>query len=715
MANPLESTHLRRIISEALSDDKHFEKIKNALSYLPSEENTEKLRREALNILRSRGIVDSVIDSVFSNNRSVFKGGSTCEYKAVVREIPFRSRAVEFDYDHIHEVGLRVDLIRGKAFIGHLETYKEFVEEEQGIVKSTVIFYASCNNKRFRSRPVPYTSDMDVNECFFIPLEDKYIDPQHLLLKHSMSLLNIVCVSRECCTGRRQLVARASIDWRRYVFPSSSAPERTTNPWGVQFSLELQSPGPDSKMTVGILELCLTILWPTVSKDACLNVETNSADDPHSAHQNVDREHLVCGPNPLPLQVVEAQLGLESARSSQRERSFVLYARQWWREFTQLREGAFAQRVIKIFANDENGCSQFVCSFIRPLSGHRILETPSVAARFVATIPCEAWHGVGAGPKEQWCSALAFVTRNRGDVPDHANLLCSLLLGFGLNAYVAIGTRQSSVSAGEDPDTSLNQASGRIRHHAWVVVLQMDPSAVLFWDPISGRRYVHQRGTPPAHPYQTVGCMYNHRSFYANIQPTDHLFHCCFDVNDSSSWRAMSSDVISSVVAYSALPLVALNPPYHKACELSDQVEIELRTFSSEWRSQRVKQSADTWFWDRQLSQALTPVLAGFEADQLRPPAELPEDTLDIEPQVNMLPLRQYVPEGFTFKAYPIQLLHTNARRILSTCLRSRLCRDILSCQGDHVRLGLRVRCYSYAEEAIVTWVMFACVYKAVL
>ena len=33
-----------------------------------------------------------------------------------------------------------------------------------------------------------------------------------------------------------------------------------------------------------------------------------------------------------------------------------------------------------------------------------------------------------------------FLTRGAGDVADHANLLCSLLLGFGLDAYVATGT-----------------------------------------------------------------------------------------------------------------------------------------------------------------------------------------------------------------------------------------------------------------------------------
>ena len=37
---------------------------------------------------------------------------------------------------------------------------------------------------------------------------------------------------------------------------------------------------------------------------------------------------------------------------------------------------------------------------------------------------------------------MAFISRRRGDVEPHAYLLCSLLLGFGLDAYVVLGTRQ---------------------------------------------------------------------------------------------------------------------------------------------------------------------------------------------------------------------------------------------------------------------------------
>jgi len=39
-----------------------------------------------------------------------------------------------------------------------------------------------------------------------------------------------------------------------------------------------------------------------------------------------------------------------------------------------------------------------------------------------------------------WHSLHTFIAQRSGDVQEHAVLLCSLLLGFGLDAYVCVGT-----------------------------------------------------------------------------------------------------------------------------------------------------------------------------------------------------------------------------------------------------------------------------------
>lgn len=57
------------------------------------------------------------------------------------------------------------------------------------------------------------------------------------------------------------------------------------------------------------------------------------------------------------------------------------------------------------------------------------------------------------------------------DCEDHAILLCSLLLGFGLDAYVCVGTK----------------SKGSV--HAWVATISIE-GTVVFWESLNGHRYV---------------------------------------------------------------------------------------------------------------------------------------------------------------------------------------------------------------------------------
>lgn len=64
---------------------------------------------------------------------------------------------------------------------------------------------------------------------------------------------------------------------------------------------------------------------------------------------------------------------------------------------------------------DENGVNRPVCSYIRPLRAGRLLDTPRQAARFVSVLGYERALviGGGGGKQEQWCTLLAFLSRNK--------------------------------------------------------------------------------------------------------------------------------------------------------------------------------------------------------------------------------------------------------------------------------------------------------------
>ena len=51
----------------------------------------------------------------------------------------------------------------------------------------------------------------------------------------------------------------------------------------------------------------------------------------------------------------------------------------------------------------------------------------------------------------------------------------------------------------------------------------------------------------PSHPYRTVGCVFNHQSFYANSHHSDSVLTCVFDIQDHTLWKPMSKDAIASI------------------------------------------------------------------------------------------------------------------------------------------------------------------------
>lgn len=138
------------------------------------------------------------------------------------------------------------------------------------------------------------------------------------------------------------------------------------------------------------------------------------------------------------------QQALERQRTAEKERLFLVYAKQWWREFLEIRP-SHQSKMVKIFAQvcvhlwcwshtettclylrgavsrprclhpqDENGVNRPVCSYVRVLRAGRLLESPRHAARFVSLLAHQRAPVVGGGSKqEQWCTLLAFLCRQK--------------------------------------------------------------------------------------------------------------------------------------------------------------------------------------------------------------------------------------------------------------------------------------------------------------
>ncbi|XP_066481255.1 centrosomal protein of 76 kDa isoform X1 [Tiliqua scincoides] len=659
--SPERASELKQLIHQQLTKMDVHSRIREVLAETIREElapqHQQLSEEDLMKALVRRGIIDDVMKELhFITNVNGEEMTSTPKLSThFVDKQPAVLKKTNIDPMRRY---LYLQVLSGKAFLEHLQE----PEPLPGQTCSTFTLCLHFRNQRFRSKPVPCACEPDFNDGFLLEIYKDSLGEGSKMADATTMLsicdpVHIVLIKTDT-SGEITLVASYFLEWRSVL----SAENRITN-----VAVELLGVGTESKVSVGVLNIRLE-LYPKLNKI-------------------------------LSQEIVNTQLALERQKTAEKERLFLVYAKQWWREYLQIRT-SHNTRLVKIFAQDENGINRPVCSYIRPLRAGRLLDTPRQAARFVSVLGYERAHmiGGGGGKQEQWCTLLAFLCRNKGDCEDHANLLCSLLLGFGLEAFVCVGTKAKGAP------------------HTWVMTHGID-GTIIFWESLTGHRYIHNPVKPddppiveqpkPLYPYRTIGCIFNHQKFLANCQPSDAVEVCVFDLYDESKWKPMSGEAIKSVCSPGATSALPPFPPLCAsiidAAEASNEVELQLRILVAEHR----KDLGLATIWDDQLSYLLSPALAAYELERITDISVGNEEFQDA--------IRRTVPDGHTFKGFPIHFVYKNARRAFATCLRSPFCEDIVCCRGDQVRLAVRVRVFTYPESACAVWIMFACKYRCVL
>lgn len=120
---------------------------------------------------------------------------------------------------------------------------------------------------------------------------------------------------------------------------------------------------------------------------------------------------------------------------------------------------------------------------------NKLIDSPHHAARFVSLIPFQRLEDFNSDRVEIWHSIQAFLARGCGDSEDHAVLLCNLLLGFGLEAYVCVGTNMEG-------------------SHTWVMTFDYSEGGkrpkITIWESLTGQKF--KLGDPRiTRFYRTVG------------------------------------------------------------------------------------------------------------------------------------------------------------------------------------------------------------------
>eukprot|EP00696_Hemimastix_kukwesjijk_P014993 gnl/Hemi2/3085_TR1090_c0_g1_i1.p1 gnl/Hemi2/3085_TR1090_c0_g1~~gnl/Hemi2/3085_TR1090_c0_g1_i1.p1 ORF type:complete len:641 (+),score=176.65 gnl/Hemi2/3085_TR1090_c0_g1_i1:145-2067(+) len=534
---------------------------------------------------------------------------------------------------------LYLRVLGGKSFVDHLQ------ERDPNL--RTLTLHVHYKNQRLQSKPVACAVEPAFEDAFMIDLQPDVAIPVDL-----KTLLQDTCpihlvVSQADAEGVRIILGTHSLEWRHVLMTGK-----------LSVMVELLGAG---QSIVGLLELRVD-LCPTPN-------ESYTADE------------------------IQVQVKNDRLRSIEAERFFLNYARSWWNEYLQVRE-LHKNRLVKIFGTSETGVNRCVCTFVRPLSAGRLLDSPAQAARFVSLLPYEKEEVVGGGRKEIFNTTHTFLCKGRGDCEDHAILLCGLLLGFSLDAYVCVGLAQlNNRSLAED--------------FLWVMTRSnTGDNKVTFWDPLSGLRYEHNKAVTvqPRHKFKNIYCIFNHKTFVANNQPDDAILGCSFDLENDTQWKAMRPDHIATLTPVVEVPLRA---PTFSIFTLEESLEASLQDLISTYRRELRPLQQLTTNWDAQLSYLLTPAIASYEMERVH---GTPTGTQEFQQSI-----KRAVPDGHTFKGFPIQFSHHNPQRMFSALLNSPTGAELLRTSGDYVRFGLRVKIYAYPEEAKAVWVMVAVKYRSVM
>jgi centrosomal protein CEP76 len=530
---------------------------------------------------------------------------------------------------------LHVRLGQGKAFLDQLNEQDRFPVPQ-------FFCYLQFGQQRFRSRPVACAVEPPFDDAFLLDITHLASEGERSLVTAS-DKIHLVIVHQDPKDDSQSVVGTHSFEWRKVLLTGFLAS-----------TVEISSAA-QASVAAGVLEVHVELLPKPDRK----------LDEP----------------------ILNSQLRDERVREADVERRFFGYAKTWWKEFLNIRP-EHSERPVRLFSQAEEGGLRFVSAFLCPLEGGRHIMTPRHASRFVSLIPFQGSQdtAVGAQRPDQWASMHTFLAKARGGADEHALLLCSLLLGFDLDAYVVMGTDQSR------------------QPHTWVMTRSGGTDPVMFWEPLAGTRTPcadAKAVTWQGRALDRIGCVFNHKRLYANIQRDDSVLETSFDLENRAHWMATQQDMIPSLRSQQPVPLVMMSS---NATAMEEALESSLRELIAEHRhniGQRTK-------FDSHLEYLLSPALAAYESERT--------NGIVIGNAEFQQSIKRAVPEGHTFKGFPIQFAHVNAKRMMAAFMQAPVAADILNTQSvvEAARFAVRVHVVLFPENVHAVWIMLATVYRPV-
>lgn len=595
---------VRDIIRDHIENSKVIDSIKDHIG--KDKTLTIHDKNTILKKLKAEGVLSHILHSVpvsrINPDRKVVAGTSI--KKTAGRDIPHKEMLDKKKKYVICKIN------KGASFV-------DFVApKDDEYLKVSVSFL----DQRYSSDPVPATTDpvFDFTVSLEIP---SYLDAASLL---SASTPLIVVLQKQKIEERAVVLSTERIDWRDLLANNS-----------VEIVKEMQPIDLKHRGSLGIIYLDLD-LHPYLTKDQLLTTA-----------------------------IVRKQQDLEKKFEAESHQQFLEYAKEWYAEYKDIR-ASHHKRLVKLFAETDDRTSIYTpsCSLIYPLVAHKLIDSPNHAARFVSLIPFQRLEDFNSDRVEIWHSLQAFLSRGCGDTEDHSVLLCNLLLGYGHEAYVCIGTNMEGA-------------------HSWVITYDYTEGGrgkVIVWEALTGQKF--KLGDPRIKRfYRSVDCVFNNKTFYANVQPSNLFENTIFDLEDTDLWKSMDPTILKSLPT---VPMANLMPSELDILEEEKMLEKALKSKIS---GVRYSECGLKTKYDKQLEYMLSPALYNYELERLY------STTFAYDG------FKNYVPEGHIFKAFPIQFNHFDINKMVLSLFKNRVAYEVMTTKGDSVNHAVRVKIVSYPEN----------------
>lgn len=392
-------------------------------------------------------------------------------------------------------------------------------------------------------------------------------------------------------------------------------------------------------------------------------------------------------------QMLENSMKIHQRTITNIGRDILQQLKAWWANLRQDYQ-FISERQLKFVTEDECGRHRFVGNFISAILPAREINGPRYAARFVSLLPFRREISLSGGRINRWHSPFATLCRLEGDVEDHAILLCSLLLGWGLQAFVALGTLHTTK---EEKHT-----------HCWVVTI-CETGRVSFWESLTAEVIdVDSPGIKDSH-YREVWALFRNDEYYVNIQLDCNCFSTSFDIRNAKFWRSFHLPSEAAMILRHPGSSFALCDGENLQSVVAMEQSLEQEII--EWLRFERQQSGLQTIIDDTLSAILHPTLASYELNRATGSSF---GNFEFQSAI-----RNIVRRGEYFKAYPSCFNHTDIRAIQHALLKAKASRDILYAKSRSVgkgmayipqpaRFGVRVRIFPYPRNVRAVWVVIA-------